>query len=89
MTDKLFCPFCGGDVRLQLTDSEGNWHNEDYLQEPYSGIGYVLVHTESGNASKCPIATHDDESLGKIIFDSKEEAIKSWNYRADRKEKDI
>lgn len=42
MTEKLRpCPFCGGEAKLQLTDDEGNFKDESYLENPYSGVGYV------------------------------------------------
>lgn len=44
MTEKLRpCPFCGGEARLQLTDDEGNFKDESYLKNPYSGVGYAIV----------------------------------------------
>lgn len=37
MTEKLRpCPFCGGEAKLQLTDDEGNFKDESYLENPYS-----------------------------------------------------
>ena len=76
------CPICGGEVRLQLTDEEGNFKDESYLENPYSGVGYVLVHDISDSES-CPIATHCDEALGTNIYASKEAAINAWNGRTD------
>ena len=84
---KLICPFCGGDVSLQLTDREGNWRDEEYLKEPYSGIGYVLTHTEPNDELNCPIATYKGEHLGRIIFYSKEDAVETWNCRVQESEK--
>ena len=46
MTEKLrSCPFCGGEAKLQLTDDEGNFKDESYLENPYSGVGYVIQQT--------------------------------------------
>jgi len=77
MTELKRCPWCKQKPRLQLTDHEGNWHDESYLNEPYSGIGYVLVH-ESEELS-CPIATSKGEHLGQIIFYDKQDAVDTWN----------
>lgn len=29
LSDKLFCPFCGGEVHIVVTDEEGNLHPEE------------------------------------------------------------
>ena len=75
------CPFCGGEAELQITDDEGNFHSEEYLKDPYSGVGYVIVHQEAKD-KECPIACYEGEHLGTYIYDSKEEAIAAWNRRA-------
>lgn len=55
MIEKLIpCPFCGREARLQLTDEEGNFKDESYLENPYSGVGYVIVHDIS-DSETCPI----------------------------------
>lgn len=83
MTEKLRpCPFCGGKARLQLTDDEGNFKDESYLENPYSGVGYVIVHDISDSGT-CPIATDSDSSQGSYIYASKEAAINAWNGRTD------
>lgn len=82
MTEKLRpCPFCGGEARLQLTDEEGNFRDESYLENPYSGVGYVIMHDTNNSTSDCPIATDSDSSQGSYIYESKEEAIITWNKR--------
>lgn len=70
------CPWCKCRPRLQLTDEEGNFRGESYLENPYSGVGYVIVHTESPT---CPIATCGVEFVGGMVYDTEEEAIKTWN----------
>lgn len=81
MTEKLrLCPFCGGEARLQLTDDEGNFRDESYLENPYSGVGYVIMHDISDSGT-CPIATDSDSSQGSYIYASKEAAINAWNGR--------
>lgn len=54
------CPFCGGEAKLQLTDDEGNFKDESYLEDTYSGVGYVIVHDISNSTRCCPIATYSD-----------------------------
>lgn len=77
------CPFCGGEVRIQLTDEEGNWRDRSYLKEPYSGTGYELVHDTNNAEDGCPIATYpeDERSLGIWNYDSEKSAIEAWNRR--------
>ena len=83
MNEKLRpCPICGGEARLQLTDEEGNFKDESYLENPCSGVGYVIVH-DIGDSYICPIATHCGEILGTNIYFSKKAAINAWNERTD------
>lgn len=74
------CPFCGGEVKLQLTDDEGNFKDESYLEEPYSGIGYVIIH-DSSMGIDCPVATNRGEPIGMYIYRYKKAAIDAWNER--------
>lgn len=74
------CPFCGGKAKLQITDDEGNFHDEEYEKNPWSGLGYVIMHNIDEDYD-CPIAKYEDESMGIYIYGSKEEAIKTWNRR--------
>lgn len=78
------CPFCGGTVRIQLTDGEGNWKDRSYTDCPYSGIGYVLVHNTDNAEDECPIATYAEDkiSLGTWIYSSEKRAARAWNKRA-------
>ncbi len=78
--NELICPFCGKSVHIQLTDNEGNFHSDDYLDEPYSGVGYVLTHYEEDEV-ECPIACEDGEFLGMYIYDTKRDAIESWRVK--------
>lgn len=77
MTELKNCPFCGEKPWLQLTDSEGNFRSLSYLDEPYSGEGYVLLHIPN----KCPIGCNKGEPLGQLIYDTETEAIQAWNTR--------
>ena len=38
------CPFCGATIRIMVCDDEGNTHNDDYENDPWSGLGYQLYH---------------------------------------------
>lgn len=77
------CPFCGGKVRIVICDSEGNIHDDGYEDDPWSGLGYKLIHEEGDCIGECPIATFDEDesSIGIYIYDSKKEAIAMWNKR--------
>lgn len=79
----LTCPFCGGTVHIAVCDDEGNIHDEEYEKDPWSGLGYVLIHEEKDvpKTEGCPIATYDDDNskLGIYIYDTKEEARQVWN----------
>ena len=77
------CPFCGGKVRILVSDDEGNIHDEDYEYDPWSGLGYQLAHTVKDASSDCPIATEDgyEVTIGFCIYDSREEATEVWNKR--------
>lgn len=78
------CPFCGGKVAVVICDDEGNLRDDDYLSNPYSGVGYVLRHTYELNP-KCPIAKYEGDGgiVGVWIYDTAEEAIEAWNRRID------
>jgi hypothetical protein len=74
------CPFCGGVAKILVSDDEGNDRNEEYEQDPWSGLSFKIAHTFDGNES-CPIATHLGETIGSILYDSREELIERWNLR--------
>lgn len=78
------CPFCGGKVAVVICDDEGNLHDDDYLFNPYSGVGYRLRHTHELNPN-CPVARYEEDggTVGVYIYDTTEEAIEVWNRRAD------
>lgn len=64
------CPFCGGKVAVVICDDEGNLHDDDYLFNPYSGVGYKLRHTHELNP-ECPIAEYEEDegTVGVHIYD--------------------
>lgn len=87
MTEKFKpCPFCGRKVRLQLTDDEGNFKDKSYLENPYSGVGYVIMHDISNSTHCCPIATYSDSLQGIYIYPTKQAAINAWNKRKEDEE---
>lgn len=76
------CPFCGGVAKLSISDDEGNHRDEEYENDPWSGLSFKIQHTYEDNKG-CPIAVYedDDTSIGVYLYESREEAIKSWNKR--------
>ena len=85
MNSELICPFCKGKVRVAICDDEGNIHDDGYKDDPWSGLGYLLVHEEKDvpKGKHCPIATFDRDELGlgTMIYDSREEAEEAWNIK--------
>ena len=78
MTKLLPCPFCGGMTKVVQCDDEGNVRGEEYESNPWSGLGYRVVH----ESDDCPISTGEDGY--NLIYDSREEAVEAWNNRAER-----
>lgn len=69
------CPFCGNKPTIVVCDNEGNVHYDGYEFDPWSGLGYRIVHYHEW----CPAAT--DENGSYWIYDTREEAIENWNRR--------
>lgn len=82
MKDKIKCPFCGGEVHIVVCDDDADIHRENgYEEDPWNGLGYVLIHKQEDvpDNKYCPIATYADEDfLGALIYDTREEAVKIW-----------
>ena len=79
------CPFCGGEFHLGLCDEEGNLRNNDYLDNPYSGISYCIIHSlkDVPNGIHCPIATsYDDSAISEYLYRTKEEALEALKLRS-------
>ena len=82
MAEKLKpCPFCGGEARLVVCDSEGNAHDESYEADPYSGLSYAIVHGSDDCCGECPVSTSD---LLPWLYETREEATAAWNRRSER-----
>lgn len=69
-------------MRIIVCDDEGNHHTEDYENDSWSGLGYMLYHSEDENPT-CPIAHNSYSQCGRYIYDSRKEAIEAWNRRAE------
>lgn len=72
MNERLtLCPVCKGEMRIQITDDEGNWHNEvGYEDNPWSGLWYEVLHVE--NDPDCPL-------VNGFCSNSIKEVIAMWN----------
>lgn len=74
------CPFCGGHAEIGITDYEGNPRDESYLEDPWSGLSFVILHGLD-ISPKCPIANHPGEQMGALLHSTHIEAIEAWNNR--------
>lgn len=74
------CPFCGGNAHIIVCDGEGNHHRDEYENNPWSGLGFMLYHDEFENPN-CPIAHEPGAQCGRYIYDNREEAALAWNQR--------
>lgn len=73
-------PFCGEEIFIGISDEEGNYRDEEYESDPWSGLTYTLIH-EYQDGIECPIATHHEEILGSRLYESREEVANAWNKR--------
>lgn len=77
MPELKLCPFCDYKPKIVQCDDEGNIRGEEYESNPWSGLGYRVVH----ESDDCPISTGEDGY--NLIYDSQEEAESHWNRRAN------
>lgn len=73
------CPFCSNPVYIAVHDDEGNYHGRigcEYEGDPWSGLSYALHH----ESEDCFLSTDGDyEIMGRLLFDTEEEAADAWN----------
>lgn len=79
------CPFCGKVPQIYVCDEEGNIRNDDYENDPWSGLSYAICHIDEveQNGVDCPVATHDGEILGTRLYESIDELVECWNGRSE------
>lgn len=77
------CPFCGGVAKIVVSDDEGNDRNEEYEQDPWSGLSFRIQHHYESNKD-CPIALYKEDGggMGVHLYDSREEVVNAWNTRS-------
>lgn len=83
------CPFCGRSVEISIYDDEGNEHNADYLQDPYSGVMFAITHHKNSECimknSECILDCDplDNEKVGNHLYSDLCEIMKYWNRRSE------
>lgn len=80
------CPFCGKAPWILVCDNEGNIHEDDYENDPWSGLSYAISHEadfSKGDDAVCPIATFKGEIVGTQLYDSVDELVERWNRRME------
>lgn len=76
------CPFCGGKASISVSDDEGNKRDEEYENDPWSGLSFKIKHGHESNKD-CPIANFEEDggNVGVYLYDSRNEVIEAWNKR--------
>lgn len=78
------CPFCGKKPLIYVCDNEGNIHNDEYIDNPWSGLSFAICHVADlgvDNSLICPIASFEAEMVGTQLYDSIDELVERWNNR--------
>lgn len=79
------CPFCRKyKVFIGVHDDEGNFHGLlgcEYESDPWSGLSYALHHEGQGDCILCSDGAN--EIMGRLLFDTPEEAVDAWNQRTE------
>lgn len=70
----LPCPFCGATPAIVVCDDEGNIHEDEYEEDPYSGLMFAIQHTEY----PCPVTSTEPYA---VLYVSRLNAIAAWNLR--------
>ena len=74
------CPFCGQSVEIGICDDEGNPHDREYLDDPWSGLSFGITHMKD---EECLLNCRgdDDEFVGSRLFKSLDDLVRAWNHR--------
>ena len=72
------------ETALYVCDEEGNIKNDDYVNDPWSGLYYSICHEmdySKGNDNVCHVATFKREILGTQLYERIDELVERWNRR--------
>jgi hypothetical protein len=72
----LPCPFCGKRFGICVTDGEGNIRGGEYLDDPWSGVGFGATH----DSPDCPIGGDPEEFVS--WSDTPDGLVREMNRRA-------
>ena len=84
MEQLLPCPFCNVKPYIYVCDDEGNVHDWEYEDAPWSGLSYGINHyyeDVEAHGAECPIASYDEEPLGNYLYESIDDLVSAWNTR--------
>lgn len=80
----LPCPLCGENVFIKIFDEEGNIRDEDYLDDPWSGLTFGISHPYKDISSDddCVLMHWEEEHIGNLYYDLNG-LVEKWNTRID------